>query len=110
MSGSAALGWSELLWNQALIEKVGEQTLMLDTVFPPPRTQPRSLADVARSLGKDAKERIAQRSSRCAARGPIPDAAQCPRTRERAPRPAARAALETRVRSRGRAAAAAGTH
>lgn len=55
--------WSELLWNQALIEKVGEQTMMLDSVFPPPRTEPRSLADVARALRKHAKGRTAPRSS-----------------------------------------------
>ena len=47
--------WSELLWDRAVANKVSDETLALDSVLPPPATEPRSLASVA----KDVKERLA---------------------------------------------------
>ena len=55
--------WSELLWNQAMIEKVGEQTLMLEAVFPLRRCEPRSLREAVRGIAREAKDRFTQGSS-----------------------------------------------
>ena len=38
--------WSELLWNRAVAERVGVETLVLDDVLPAPATEPGSLAAI----------------------------------------------------------------
>jgi len=53
--------WSELLWNRAVVNKVSDETLVLDSVLPPPATKPHSLAALTTEIGRKTKQTLGKR-------------------------------------------------
>jgi hypothetical protein len=51
--------WADLLWNQAVIKKVGEQTLMIEEVFGAPAPAKRWPAHALLGIGQEVRARMA---------------------------------------------------
>ena len=65
--------WSGLLWDRAVVNKVSDETLLLDSVLPPPAKRSRSVVAAAAELGRKVRQGVRSRVE------PVP-AAQAPRT------------------------------
>ena len=51
--------WSELLWNRAVIERVGAETLVIEAVLPVPAAEPASLAAIGARFSHGVRKSIA---------------------------------------------------
>jgi hypothetical protein len=53
--------WSALLWDRAVVNKVSDETLVLDAVLPPPATKHCAVAGMAAEVGRRTKQTLAER-------------------------------------------------
>jgi len=53
--------WSALLWDRAVVNKVSDETLVLDVVLPPSATKHCAVAGIAAAVGRRTKQTLAER-------------------------------------------------